>query len=61
MAEIVEAFKNIVGEANVSTSVLLQILALRKNAPRKDGQEARAFRVACSKRLGNSPAAGCRV
>jgi len=39
----------------VSASVLLQTLALHKNAPRKDGQDARAFRVACSKRLGISP------
>ena len=30
----------------MSTTVLLQTLALQKNARRKDGQDARAFRVA---------------
>jgi hypothetical protein len=39
----------------MSSSVLQQTVALQKNAPRKDGQDARAFRVACSKRLGISP------
>ncbi len=45
----------------MSSSVLLQTLALQKNAPRKDGQEARAFRVEARAGMGSQSLVGIRT